>query len=48
MLVWGFEVEGLVRALGVVGVEPGLQGEARVLDEFEVPRPGEIVLEGLD
>ena len=48
VLVWGFEVEGLVRALGVVGVEPGPQGEARVLDGFEVPSPGELLLEGLD
>ena len=48
MLVRGFEVEGLVRALGVVGVEPGTQGEARVLDGFEVPSPDELLLEGLD
>ncbi len=42
MLIWGFEVEG------VLGVEAGPQREASVLDGFEVPSPGELLLEGLD
>jgi hypothetical protein len=48
VLVWGFEVESLVRPLGVVGVDPGTQCEARVLDGLEVPGPCELFLEGLD
>ena len=36
VLVWGFEVEGLVRALGIVGIEQSPQGEARVLVIFQI------------
>ena len=48
MLVWGFEVQGLVRPLGVVGVDPCPQGEAGVFEGLEVPGPSKILLEGLD
>ena len=48
VLVWGFEVQGLVRPLGVVGVDQGTRREARVLDRLEVPGSCELFLEVLD
>jgi hypothetical protein len=48
MLVWGFEVEGLVGAVVVVAVEPGAQFEPGVFNGCEAVAPAELFLEGLD